>query len=186
MLKACPRWLSRISILMAEIERGISDRIPVPTLIDTITQELKTLKIDSNSDASNLAFLIARVYKLQRIAGKRNTDPLRDCLETVSFQIDLTSMHASDLSKFLWACATVEVQPLIPDGLGHTLDPHNLRTRDLCTIIWAASKWASRMNPDALMFFEHLLTFIDETRSEEFTREDLVAISRAIANVHNR
>ena len=177
---------TRLADLFGAIERGINDRTAVPQIIDKIIRDLDKTRIDNSSDASTAAFLIARVFKLNNRIGKHQHECLRRCLETVSFQVNLLDMNVSDLSKFLWACATLGVEPLLPETLGSVLHSQLLTTKDLCNLIWATSKWASVNNKSALLFFEHLLTFIDETRSRELSREDLVAISRAIANVHNR
>lgn len=176
------RLCSTISATLSQLERDIQNRARIAHMIDRLREmRIDYMQADPNS-LVELSFMCGRLAKIGPNA--REKEVLNKTVETVSFSLDLCSMAASEIARFFWACATVGVIPLVPDTLSNHLGGQRISTRDLCTLIWGLSKWASSRDQVTLDLFNELVIRVNEDHN--FSDADIAAISRAIALVNCR
>ena len=176
------RSSSVISAALSQLENDIQNKTRMANMIDRLREmQIDFMQADPNS-LVELSFMCGRIAKIGLNA--RQKEVVHRTVETVSFSLDLSSMAASETARFFWACATVGVNPLVPDTLSNHLGGQRISTRDLCTLIWGLSKWASSRDQVKLDLFNALVNRVND--GHNFSDADIASISRAIALVNCR
>lgn len=169
--------------VIARVHVGIQNRIPIAQLTTIVSNE-PDFRYAQPEDlfeymvtCARLRKLVKRVNHIKAIKDRAN--------EAVEF-IDCSKLNSSKLPQFLWACATIEVRPLLIENFTDGIIEQGLSCKDMVKTIWALSKLISDDNDPLRNDFQKLTEKITHLNSFEFSNEDLVALARAIAVIYSR
>ena len=190
MLRTYVRWFSssRVELvgIIKDISRSLDQKQSVKECITRITQvDQENLHAQQPSVLVDFAFLCARISKLHFVQYSVK-ERLKDHVANVGLTVDISSLPSHDVSRFLWASATVKTKPLLPATLGEATIAKSISNQDLCNSIWALSKFASPNDPEILESFSRLVAYLDDTKLTTLSNEDLVSVLRSISNVYIR
>ena len=161
---------------------GIASRRPITELVKIVTADPDFFSAES-TEMAEFVVICARLQKL----GNRNAN-IKELQERASEAIehlDANKLESASFSKFLWACATIDVKPLLAEDFADTLIEKGLSNRDLVTIISALSKFIVHADDPLRQGFNKLTDRISYSTSAELSNEDLVALARAIAVMYS-
>lgn len=176
-----------IGSILADVENSIKDRIPAKDIVKNLSS-MRSLVIEppgTQSENIQLAFTCARLSKLGKL-NTRETEILKNIAEGAVLQVDLSLADIKTLSRFLWACAVLNVKPLLPEAFMNSEGLSHAANKEYCNIVWALSKFASERDPVILTEFEQIINRLDESRAAELSNDDLVALLRSISIVYSR
>ena len=169
--------------IIAEVSSGIRNRRPVAELVKTVTNN-PDFESAPPQDLAEYVFACARLRKLSH-RSDQCPEMSAKAAEAVEY-MDATQLSPPGFSQLLWACAVMEIRPLLPDNFSQRLMKEGLLTnKDLVTVVWAVSKFIQE--GDNLMREEvlKLTALITPAKSDEFSNKDLVALARAIAIINS-
>jgi hypothetical protein len=173
--------------ILEDVETAIKDRIPVRDIVQKLSRMHSSVSdnLGNDSDHIQLAFTCARLSKLGNIKT-RELGILRDIVEGTVLEVDLSTLDIMRMSRFLWACAVLNVKPLLPAGVFNTKTISEADSKDYCNIVWALSKFASVRDPVILYEFDQIVDSLDQNRVADLSNDDIVALLRSISKVYSK
>ena len=169
--------------IIADVSSGIRNRRPVAELVETVTNN-PDFESAPPQDLAEYVFACARLRKLSH-RSSQFPDMSTKAAEAVEYT-DATKLAPPEFSQLLWACAVMEIRPLLPDNFSEGLMKEGILTnKDLVTIISAVSKFIQEGDNQMREEVLKLTALITPAKSGEFSNEDLVALARSIAIINS-
>ena len=175
-----------IGSIITEIDRDISASVAIRSIMGKLAASSVDFDDTNSFSLIDYSFACGRLFKLSH--SRSDKQKLTNMVEDASFRLDLSAdISSTDAARFLWACATVGVDPLLPDGFVDRLMQRGVASnKDMCTIVWALSKWARSNESNKKPMFKKLLDSISDDVTRELSNDDITALIRAIAVVYGK
>ncbi len=168
-----------------QVQRAIESRTPLKAVVALIGGTVRDQGLDKAAPAADIrefVFVAARVHKMCD-KFKRDRTSIQSAAKQADAAVgDRWGSNPKAVAQYAWSLATMGIQPSAWPPNMDTLFDSRTANKELCNTLWALSKWDS---PQSESLFSTLSAkLIDTERASQFTDDELVALLRAMASVH--